>query len=292
MMPADTGVLNVAVTGGQLTELDISTLLPTLMPSDYVTVNLELPTNKDNTQVVGLRFQYVGLDTDTSVAGTSCPAGQVVTGYAADGTIQCKVDVDTDTNTNVFNTSCSGGQVLTGYTANGTPVCATDMSVKGTACPAGEVLTGYDAAGAPQCVAQVVDLSNDHNPCTNGGTNVGTRWTVSHSGLTVCDKDTGYTWQQHPTSTTRNWDDSIAYCQNLVVGGTDWALPEIEVLETLVDTNNSNPALPTGHPFDNVQSAGYWSATTNALNPTNAWSVNFHNGLVVDSGLAWCVRGD
>ena len=245
-MPHDTGVLNVAVTGGQLTELDVSTLLPTLMPSDYVTVNLELPNNKDSTQVVGMRFQYVGLD--ESVAGTSCPAGQVVTGYAADGTIQCKMDLDTRA-----AGTCPAGQHIREIKADGTVSCEADMHVKGTSCPAGEVLTGYDATGTPQCVAQVVDLSNDHNPCTNGGTNVGTRWTVSYSGLTVCDKDTGHTWQQHPTSTERNWDDSIAYCQNLAVGGTDWELPEIEVLETLVDTNNSNPALPTGHPFDNVQ---------------------------------------
>ena len=132
-------------------------------------------------------------------------------------------------------------------------------------------------------------------PCTEGGTEVGTRWVVATSGLTVCDKDTGYTWQQHPLSTQRNWDDSIAYCPTL---GTGWHLPEVEVLETLVDTNNSNPALPTGHPFDNVQSAFYWSATTRADVPTNAWLVDFFNGSVSSfvkdnvNFRAWCVRGD
>jgi hypothetical protein len=47
----------------------------------------------------------------------------------------------------------------------------------------------------------------------------------------------------------------------------------------------------------NVQSANYWSATTNAENPTNAWNVNFFNGNVnntnkTNSNQVWCVRGE
>lgn len=46
-----------------------------------------------------------------------------------------------------------------------------------------------------------------------------------------------------------------------------------------------------------VQSANYWSATTNAENPTNAWNVNFNNGNVnnnnkTNTNHAWCVRGE
>ena len=46
-----------------------------------------------------------------------------------------------------------------------------------------------------------------------------------------------------------------------------------------------------------VQSANYWSATTNADNPTNAWNVNFNNGNVnnnntTNTNHAWCVRGE
>jgi len=70
-------------------------------------------------------------------------------------------------------------------------------------------------------------------------------------------------------------------------------------LASLVDPANSNPALPTGHPFSNVQSANYWSATTNADNSAHAWSVDLNNGFVsglhktfnFTFGLAWCVRG-
>jgi hypothetical protein len=45
-----------------------------------------------------------------------------------------------------------------------------------------------------------------------------------------------------------------------------------------------------------VQSSNYWSATTNADDPTNAWNVNLNNGDVVtddkaNSNFVWCVRG-
>ena len=56
------------------------------------------------------------------------------------------------------------------------------------------------------------------------------------------------------------------------------------------------PTLPTGHPFTDIQSLDYWSATTNVEIPTRAWDVNFGSGVVGDStktstDLVWCVRG-
>ena len=39
-----------------------------------------------------------------------------------------------------------------------------------------------------------------------------------------------------------------------------------------------------------VQSAHYWSATTSAENPTNAWNVSTNNKL--NSNQVWCVRGE
>jgi len=134
-------------------------------------------------------------------------------------------------------------------------------------------------------------------PCSEGGTNVGTRWVVATSGLTVCDKDTGHTWEQHPLSTTRDWEGNMAYCPTL---GARWKLPERDVLVTLVDTNSAlcnggGPCLPDGHPFDNVQLAYYWSATTDVGDPTRVWGVSFETGDVATGPksvplTAWCVR--
>lgn len=63
-----------------------------------------------------------------------------------------------------------------------------------------------------------------------------------------------------------------------------------------MDSSQNNPALSLGHPFTNVQSAHYWSATTNAEDPTGAWFVYFGNGYVdgynkTGSLQVWCVRG-
>jgi len=45
---------------------------------------------------------------------------------------------------------------------------------------------------------------------------------------------------------------------------------------------NSNPALPTGAPFNNVQTnAAYWSGTTQAADTGNGWVVHMGSGYVV-----------
>jgi len=75
-----------------------------------------------------------------------------------------------------------------------------------------------------------------------------------------------------------------------------WRLPTIQELASLVDSTRSNPALPAGHPFSNVQSFYYWSATTNAADASGAWGVFFGDGSVLpltksSTIRAWCVRG-
>jgi hypothetical protein len=68
-------------------------------------------------------------------------------------------------------------------------------------------------------------------------------------------------------------------------------------LASLVDPSQSNPALPIGHPFSNVQLSEYWSANTVALNTTMAWRVFLTSGgalgydVKTNSNYCWCVRG-
>ena len=113
----------------------------------------------------------------------------------------------------------------------------------------------------------------------------------------VLDKETGLVWEQSPDTTTQIWSTAIYYAYNKNVGGRGgWRLPTIEELRSLVDPTQSNPALPSGHPFTNVQSDYYWSSTTN-VNPTsNAWYVGFYNGNVNTANkggsfYVWYVRG-
>ena len=67
-------------------------------------------------------------------------------------------------------------------------------------------------------------------------------------------------------------------------------------MASLVDPSRSNPSLPTGHPVTNIQSMGYWSATTVADNPIVAWYVSFLDGSEGPAGktngsqsYSWCV---
>lgn len=117
----------------------------------------------------------------------------------------------------------------------------------------------------------------------------------------VRDNNTGLVWEVSPTRGSFDWGRAISHCTTRMVGGRKgWSLPMREQLASLVDTNSvlclgGGLCLPDGHPFQNVQSANYWSASTIAGSPTFAWVVNFFFGgaLVMnldDYGHAWCVH--
>jgi hypothetical protein len=115
----------------------------------------------------------------------------------------------------------------------------------------------------------------------------------------VLDKNTGLVWEKSPATTTTTWAGATGTCINKNVGGQKgWRLPAIAEQASLVDPSVAppGPTLPPGHPFLNVQSAFYWSASTEADNPARAWLVDFFDGDVVNGNKinslrVWCVRG-
>jgi hypothetical protein len=56
-----------------------------------------------------------------------------------------------------------------------------------------------------------------------------------------------------------------------------WRLPTINELEALVDCATHSPALPSGHPFVDVQDI-YWSSTTSLFEPDWAWALYLEKG--------------
>jgi hypothetical protein len=114
----------------------------------------------------------------------------------------------------------------------------------------------------------------------------------------VLDKETGLVWEKSPQAAPDTWSNARVTCMNKNVGGRKgWRLPSIPELASLIDPSVAvGPTLPSGHPFINIQSADYWSATTNVETPTRALDVNFGIGLVDSStktstDQVWCVRG-
>ena len=117
----------------------------------------------------------------------------------------------------------------------------------------------------------------------------------------VLDRETGLVWEQSPDTGTRDWLAAHSFCNDRSVGNRKrkgWRLPTVQELASLVDPTQSFPALPAGHPFSNVQSDFYWSATTYGADPANAWGADFDG--IVEGGarfttkttarFVWCVR--
>jgi len=114
---------------------------------------------------------------------------------------------------------------------------------------------------------------------------------------TVKDNLTGLIWlQQADCFGPRTWIDALEDATTLASGRCGlsdgsvagaWRLPNVKELQSLIDFGAVNPdaphhpilALPSGHPFTNVQSNFYWSSTTRVRFPEDAWGVSLRVGI-------------
>ena len=155
-------------------------------------------------------------------------------------------------------------------------------------------------AGSAQ--AQTTSVWPDYaTPSWNQTLPSSTRFIIlsNFAGAAVLDQNTGLVWEKSPQTVTATWNGARFTCINKNVGGQKgWRLPSIPELASLIDPSVAppGPTLPSGHPFNDVQSAGYWSATTSAEDRYDAWFVYFGIGFVDSdsktfSGQVWCVRG-
>ncbi|WP_044412776.1 Lcl C-terminal domain-containing protein [Thiomicrospira microaerophila] len=117
--------------------------------------------------------------------------------------------------------------------------------------------------------------------------------TVTHipTGLmwTVCS--VGQTWQSDGSCsgtalTGYNWQTALQIPQTLnseggYAGHTDWRLPNIKELNSLVERACHSPAINTAV-FNSTPSSKYWSASP-AVNDRLVSSVNFENGQAIST---------
>ena len=114
---------------------------------------------------------------------------------------------------------------------------------------------------------------------------------------TVSDNVTGLMWQQEDPNVEKNWEEALAYCQNLdLADRTDWRLPDIKELRSIVDTT-SLPAIDlTYFPGTALFSTStYWSSSNSAVISYSAWSIISYFGRVVEKNKSTdvnvrCVR--
>jgi hypothetical protein len=124
----------------------------------------------------------------------------------------------------------------------------------------------------------------------------------------IIDNLTKLQWQDHSDNKdkTFKWDDAVKYCNDLVYAGySDYRLPSINELQSIVDYGKSAPSINSV--FRSTSSSYYWSSTvkdTNTYKDSEGksytgypWVVYFNYGNSgnysnkTDSYYVRCVRG-
>ena len=104
-------------------------------------------------------------------------------------------------------------------------------------------------------------------------------------GATVVDRLTGLIWTRNADGAqgTVSWEEAFECVARLnqegLQGVTNWRLPSIRELESLVDMAYHSPALPRAHPFVQVQEH-YWSGTTSRYDRNYAWALYLRDGAL------------
>ena len=119
---------------------------------------------------------------------------------------------------------------------------------------------------------------------------------------TVTDQNTGLTWQQRDDDNDYYADEAEQYCADLELGGhTDWRVPEIFELISLVDYERDFKLIDPVFPMGTYENHVYRSRTEEQGGLVT-WSLDFGNGHTVcssceeypedESNRVRCVRGD
>ena len=119
---------------------------------------------------------------------------------------------------------------------------------------------------------------------------------------TVIDHLTHLMWSRdaNPAEYPLTWPEALQFieslCEQTYRGYDDWRLPNRRELRSLISHQTKKPALPEGHPFENVFLGWYWTSTTAAINRAYAWYLHTEGGRLFYGGkhqpfLVWPVRG-
>lgn len=125
-------------------------------------------------------------------------------------------------------------------------------------------------------------------PANDGGPDGcnSSRFKCVSGGEAVLDNQTGLTWAINAdiANGAIPWQEAMNLCKNLEIGNRKgWRLPTKEEFITILDTSQSDPALPDGHPFKNYRGPhkpGCWTSTAYEGNSNSAYTIHLTIGRV------------
>lgn len=102
-----------------------------------------------------------------------------------------------------------------------------------------------------------------------------------------------------PSKQLTDWYLARSNCLNRFIGGRKgWRLPTFEELSSLIEPDQTGPALPPGHPFQNISWEGvteYWTITDFSRDTAQTLSMRgsgaLHGSPKNGNQYSWCVRG-
>ena len=117
----------------------------------------------------------------------------------------------------------------------------------------------------------------------------------------VIDTKTGLMWTKNASlfDFPMSWNDALATIKELndsdLYGYRDWKLPNRKELFSLISHETVNPSIPAGHPFTNIFTGYYWTSSSCARLPDQAWYIHLggarvFKGMKYGSYMVWPVR--
>jgi len=117
------------------------------------------------------------------------------------------------------------------------------------------------------------DTAGVEIPCAgtgqDGDIQAGVAWPdprfTDHGNGTVTDNLTGLMWTKDANLPKgyMNWYNAVDFCNNLNLGGySDWHLPNVNELESLINADEKNSTWLNAQGFANVQDYYYWTSTS------------------------------
>ena len=117
-----------------------------------------------------------------------------------------------------------------------------------------------------------------------------------NSNGTISDLTTGLMWQKCQIGLSGsscdigsisglNWQDALFEASNNTLGGySDWRVPNVSELESIIEMRCYNPAINSNF-FPNTSDGMFWTSTPVSINSGNTWGIYFDDGYISGYGI-------